>query len=100
MKRPIGLVLALLLGAVPMLLAQASTLAQKPQDIENLIQKHHAIQRMIALVPARISIPFAERLAERFPAQRPEARRAFPQTSCWLISLRRPRRSTICTVKN
>ncbi len=42
-----------------------------------IIAKHHAAQRM--LKQHDVVVPFAERLAVRFPANRVEARRGFPQ---------------------
>ncbi len=46
---------------------------------DELILRHHAIQHLIAMIPARVVIPYAEPLAELFPSVRPEARRAFGQ---------------------
>ncbi len=39
-----------------------------------IIQKHHALQRLLRRV--EVKIPFADRLADAMPTQRPEARRA------------------------
>ncbi len=45
------------------------------RDTAAIIKKHHAMQRMIR--PMKVLNPFAEKLADLFPAQRVEARRAF-----------------------
>jgi hypothetical protein len=45
-------------------------------DVEAIIQKHWALQRMLQQRP--VIVPFAEQIAERFPVDRVEARRAFP----------------------
>lgn len=45
-------------------------------NTEAIIQRHHALQRMLQQRP--VSVPFAEQLADRFPTERVEARRAFP----------------------
>jgi hypothetical protein len=44
-------------------------------NVETIIQRHHALQRMIQGRP--VVIPFAEWIAERFDVERVEARRAF-----------------------
>ena len=44
-------------------------------DVAAVLQRHHALQRM--LKPCPVVIPFACRLAELFPTNRVEARRAF-----------------------
>jgi hypothetical protein len=46
-------------------------------NAERIIQRHHALQRM--LQPKQVVVPFAPRLGELFPTDRVEARRAFPQ---------------------
>ncbi len=43
-----------------------------------IIQKHHALQRLLRRV--EVKIPFADRLAATMPTQRPEARRAIGHT--------------------
>ena len=43
-----------------------------------IIQKHHALQRLLRRV--EVKIPFADRLAAAMPTQRPEARRAIGHT--------------------
>lgn len=45
-------------------------------NTEAIIQKHWALQRMLQQRP--VIVPFAEQIAERFPTDRVEARRAFP----------------------
>jgi hypothetical protein len=45
-----------------------------PQEIEAIIQKHRAIQRL--LKPAEVVIPFAAKLVELLPSDRVEGRRA------------------------
>jgi Bifunctional DNA primase/polymerase, N-terminal len=59
--------------------AQAAARSRPRGDVEAIIARHHAMQRMIATVQAEVTIPFADRLADLFPAKRPEARRAFGQ---------------------
>ena len=46
------------------------------RDRQRIIDRHHAIQRMIQ--QADVVVPYAERLAESFSDERVEARRAFP----------------------
>lgn len=46
-------------------------------DVERVVQRHHALQRMLEQRP--IVIPYAGRLAELFDSDRVEVRRAFPQ---------------------
>ncbi|MFT5528134.1 MAG: DNA primase, partial [Pirellulaceae bacterium] len=46
-------------------------------DKDQIVQKHHAMQRM--LKQWDVVIPFAEKLGELFGSDRVEARRAFPQ---------------------
>jgi hypothetical protein len=41
-----------------------------------VVLRHHALQRMLRPYP--VVVPFADRLAELFPCERVEARRAFP----------------------
>ena len=63
-------------------------------DVEAIIARHHALQRMLQQRP--VVIPFAEKIAERFPTDRVEARRAFPhlmamiQASALLHQYQRP----------
>jgi hypothetical protein len=45
-------------------------------NVDVIIQRHHAMQRMLHQRP--VVIPFAEKLAEMFDVERVEARRAFP----------------------
>jgi hypothetical protein len=45
--------------------------------VEGIIQRHHALQRL--LQPKIIVIPFARRLGNSFPTERVEVRRAFQQ---------------------
>lgn len=45
------------------------------QDVEAIIEKHHAAQRMLR--QCDVVIPFAKRLAEQFPHERTDARRSF-----------------------
>jgi len=45
-------------------------------DIDEVVQRHHAAQRMLGQWP--VVVPFAEQIAESFPTDRVEARRAFP----------------------
>ncbi len=46
-------------------------------DVRPIIRRHWAMQR--SLEPLDVHIPFATELAEKFPAERTESRRAFPQ---------------------
>jgi hypothetical protein len=48
----------------------------EPITADVIIQRHHAIQRMLQQRP--VAIPFAEKIAKRFDVERVEARRAFP----------------------
>lgn len=57
--------------------SQAAGRSTAGREVDALVRKHHALQRMLALVPASVLIPFASDLARRFPVHRPEARRAF-----------------------
>ncbi|MHB1035093.1 MAG: hypothetical protein ACYC35_19720 [Pirellulales bacterium] len=50
---------------------------QPEGDVERIVQRHHAVQRM--LEPHFVVVPFAARLGELFPVDRVEARRAYPQ---------------------
>lgn len=61
--------------AILLRLGAARTTAETGKR-DAVIQKHHALQRMIQQRP--VAIPFANRLAESFPDVRVEARRAFP----------------------
>ncbi len=45
-------------------------------NTQAILDRHHALQRMLQQRP--VAVPFAEQLAERFPTERVEARRAFP----------------------
>jgi hypothetical protein len=45
-------------------------------SVDTIIQRHHAMQRMIRSQP--VVIPFAHQIAARFDTERVEARRAFP----------------------
>ena len=45
-------------------------------DVEGIIDRHHALQRM--LQPFAVVVPFAERLADAIDHHRVQARRAFP----------------------
>jgi hypothetical protein len=45
-------------------------------DRERVVLRHHALQRMLRPLP--VVVPFADRLAELFPCERVEARRAYP----------------------
>ncbi|WP_428388489.1 hypothetical protein [Mucisphaera sp.] len=47
-----------------------------PRLLEAITAKHHTAQRMLPRV--RVTVPYARRLAELFPDNRVEARRAFP----------------------
>lgn len=47
-------------------------------DTRPAIQKHHALQRLLFRLEVRI--PFADRLADAMPTERPEARRAIGHT--------------------
>ncbi len=46
-------------------------------NVDMIVQRHHAAQRMIQGRP--VVIPFAAQIAERFDCERVEARRAYPQ---------------------
>ena len=50
--------------------------AHRRQRVEDIVAKHHAVQRV--LKRCRVTIPFAESLAENFPCDRVESRRSFP----------------------
>jgi hypothetical protein len=45
-------------------------------NADAIVQKHHALQRMLQM--RTVVVPFAEKVAKHFPADRVEARRAFP----------------------
>ncbi len=45
-------------------------------DVDAIVLRHHAIQRLLAIAARRIVIPYAEALGQQFPTQRPESRRA------------------------
>lgn len=59
-----------------MALSKSSTNSESSAD--DLIQKHHAAQRMLKKVAVRI--PFAEALGRVYPSDRTDARRSFRQT--------------------
>lgn len=52
--------------------------AGEPPDLTSVIQRHHALQRLLRRVKVRV--PFAEYIAAAMPASRPEARRAIGHT--------------------
>jgi len=56
-------------------LAASRNIAAGAHDVAAVLQRHHALQRM--LKPCPVMIPFASRLADLFPTKRVEARRAF-----------------------
>ena len=56
---------------------RAKTGKSNAPDEDAIIQKHHALQRMLDQWP--VVIPYADRLADMIPADRVEVRRAFPQ---------------------
>jgi hypothetical protein len=56
-------------------LAQGYSGAVRP-DTEAILQRHYALQRM--LQQRLVSVPYAEQLAEKFPVERVESRRAYP----------------------
>jgi hypothetical protein len=58
-------------------LAASYSRGASPAGAERIVQRHHALQRLLRR--QAIVIPFAGRLAELFPSDRVEARRAFPQ---------------------
>jgi hypothetical protein len=66
----------------------------EPITADMIIQRHHALQRMLQQRP--VAIPFAEKIAKRFDVERVEARRAFPhlmsmiQASALLHQYQRP----------
>jgi hypothetical protein len=49
-------------------------------DTQPIIDRHHAAQRILTLDAVPVVTPYARKLAELFPAERPEARRAFGHT--------------------
>jgi hypothetical protein len=51
--------------------------ADTPADRDRIIQRHHALQRL--LQPTPVVIPYAERLGQLLNYQRVELRRGFPQ---------------------
>jgi hypothetical protein len=51
--------------------------AETAADRERILQRHHALQRM--LQPIQVVIPYAERLGQLLDYQRVELRRGFPQ---------------------
>jgi hypothetical protein len=63
-------------------------------DPQRVVLRHHALQRLLR--PCLIVVPFAERLADLFPCDRVEARRAFShllgmiQTSALMHQRQRP----------
>lgn len=52
---------------------------QVSSETQAVIDKHHAAQRLLASLSGHVIVPFAEELAEVFPSERVEARRAFRQ---------------------
>lgn len=56
-------------------LAASRTDGAPASEIATVIQRHHALQRILKYYP--VVIPYADRLAEKFPTERVEARRAF-----------------------
>jgi hypothetical protein len=58
-------------------LAEAHCAAAAGDAVEKVVQRHHALQRL--LKPVSVIIPFAQKLGEMFTGERVEARRAFPQ---------------------
>lgn len=60
--------------------AEAARRSGARAEIDPIILRHHALQRMLALEDSTVVIPFADRLAEMFPTDRTEARRAFGHT--------------------
>ena len=57
-------------------LAEDASGKDRVSDKTTIIQKHHALQRL--LKPVEVVVPYAEMLGERFPNARVECRRAFP----------------------
>lgn len=45
---------------------------------DGIIERHHAMQRMIAIEPAKVIIPYAEKLSAAFGYTKVEVRRAIP----------------------
>jgi hypothetical protein len=60
--------------------AEAQRRGGDHHELDPIILRHHALQRFVAANVAEIVIPFAGRLAEEFPTERTEARRAFGHT--------------------
>ena len=56
-----------------------------PGSAQIVIERHHALQRMLVSWP--VVIPYARRLAELFTSDRVEARRAFPQLMSMIQSI-------------
>ena len=57
---------------------QAASRTTSSAQVQAIIIRHHAMQRMLAIDPCEVEIPYVNNLAELFPVSRPEARRAFP----------------------
>lgn len=54
------------------------------KDRERIIAKHHAAQRMLR--SCEVVVPYADALAEHFPSERPEARRAYSHLMAIVIA--------------
>ncbi|MEQ9454675.1 MAG: hypothetical protein RLN76_08825 [Phycisphaeraceae bacterium] len=83
------------------LMATASGGNGDPRVIEAIIAKHHTAQRMLPRV--RVTVPYAQRLAELFPDNRVEARRAFPHLlgaikACALLHHRQRELRGVCLI--
>jgi hypothetical protein len=50
--------------------------ARAAEPADRIVQRHHALQRMLS--PKQVVIPFAGQMGRLFPTDRVEARRAFP----------------------
>jgi hypothetical protein len=59
--------------------------AADPAVTDRIIQRHHALQRMLRSLP--VVIPYAERLGELFVSDRVEVRRAFPHLMSMIQAL-------------
>lgn len=57
--------------------AQGRRAEETPPDNQPILDRHHALQRLLKRVDVRI--PFAVKIAKAIPTQRQEARRAMPQ---------------------
>ena len=65
-------------------LASAYAGDSRREEVQRIVARHHAAQRMLRQFP--IVIPFAQRLAEQMPHKQVEVRRVFPQVMSMIQS--------------